>query len=326
MIFRRGRFSGGGDRQTRVRRSGRHRARLATATALLLLAPSAALAGKRPAPVVPIVMPVVVMTPPTPELLALIDAAIAQGRFGSANELITRARPQSDGPALQLRTAEMILAAGDFAGAANAFLALQEETAVTAQALQGVGIARFKQSNLPAAIAALDAALVLDPGLARAWNARAVIADRQRDWPRADAAYARAIALEPGSATAFSNRGYSLLLRGRNADAEIDLARAVALDPGLATARTNLRFARAIQGRYTEAFAGSVRKDLAADLNTVGFAAMARGDNATAETYFNRALALNKQFDRTAWNNLQYLHGQTHPDAAAAAPPAPDRR
>lgn len=323
MILRRGRVSGGNHP-----RSGRLPRRLAAGIALLLLNPAIADArGKEPPAAAPLAVPVVVFTPPTPELLALIDAAIAERRFTSANELISRARPQSDGPELQLRTAEMILASSDLPGAANAFDALRDEPAVAARALQGLGIARLKQSNLPAAVTALDAALALDPGLARAWNARAVIADRQRDWPRADAAYARAIALQPGDASALSNRGYSLLLRGRHAEAEIDLARAVAIDPDLAAARTNLRFARAIQGRYTEAFAGSTRANLADDLNTVGFGAMARGDYATAETYFNRALSHSKQFDRTAWNNLQYLKQRTHPypDPAAALAAAPDR-
>ena len=309
-----------GRRRLRCGTSGRHwRQALVLA---LLAAPGGPVFARKSAEPVVAVIPAIVQVPPSPALLGLIDAAIADGRFESADNLLMRARPQSDGAALQLRTAELALASGDLPGAALAFSALRDDPDVAAQALQGLGIVRLRQANLPAALVALDAALARDAGLARAWTARGVLADRQRDWPGADAAYARAIALAPESAAALTNRGYSLLLRGRHAEAEVDLARATALDPALATARTNLRFARAMQGHYTEAFAGSTRKDLAADLNTVGFAAMARGDNATAETYFNRALAINKHFDRTAWNNLLYLKQQTgtapDPDAAAA--------
>jgi tetratricopeptide (TPR) repeat protein len=58
---------------------------------------------------------------------------------------------------------------------------------------------------------------------------------------------------------------------------------------------------------HQDAFRQSDKKTLAADLNTVGYAAMARGDLSVAEAYFNRALSLNPQFDRAAWANLQYL-------------------
>lgn len=226
-------------------------------------------------------------------------------------------------PAGGLRAAETALAADDLAAAATGFAALLDDPATAAAAQQGLGLVRLRQGDLPGAIAALDAAVAADPGLARAWNARGVAADRQRDFATADAAYARALALTP-TAAVLTNRGYSLLLRNRPAEAEADLARAVALDPTLETARTNLRFARALQGRYREAFAGATRDRLAADLNTVGFAAMARGDFATAESYFNRALTQNSHFDPTAWANLQYLKQKTDPLPDRA--PAPDRK
>lgn len=304
---------------------GAGRSRIAGALKMLLVAvavllpqllPAEAIARRKA--VVPVFAPPVA---PTPALLTAIDAALADNRIDSAREIISRAQSRYVGPELQLRAAELALAAGDPAGAAAGFAELISEPDVAARAQQGVGIARLLQGNLAAATTAIDAALALDPALVRAWNARGVIADRRRDWRLADEAYGRALAIDPQSATALTNRGYSRLLRGNNSDAEMDLARAVAIEPGLKTARTNLRFARAMQGRYAEAFSGSSRKDLAADLNTVGFAAMSRGDYTTAETYFNRALAVNKSFDRTAWNNLLYLKARNgsapDPDAAA---------
>jgi Flp pilus assembly protein TadD len=272
--------------------------------ATLAAALMAAAAVAAPAP---IAAPAAVAAPSAEAILALIDTAIAEGRYPAAGELIARARLAGDTPQLQLRTAEMFLASGDLPGAATQFSELTEAPGVAGAALQGLGLARLRQGNLPAAITALDAAIARDNSLARAWNARGVAADDMRDWPTADTAYARAIALDPRPVAALTNHGYSLMLRGRHAEAEAELVRAAALDPANRTLQTNLRFARAMQGRYKDAFAGSTREGLANDLNTVGFAAMARGDAVTAETYFNRAMQLNPHFDRTAWANLEYL-------------------
>ena len=200
-----------------------------------------------------------------------------------------------------------MLASGDTVQAAALFTRLATDPALAALANQGRGIALVKAGKDDDAGVALDKALALDPKLTRAWLARGVVADRKRDWPSADAAYAHAMALDPGSTAAFVNRGYSRLLQGRYVEAEGDLARAVALDAGLTIAVTDLRLARAMQGKYDAAFAGVKKPDLARDLNMVGFAAMARGDYAVAEAYFNRALKLSDQFDRTAWTNLLYL-------------------
>jgi Flp pilus assembly protein TadD len=251
--------------------------------------------------------------PATDPALAIIDTAIAEGRFEAASDVLQRTLPLRPGPGLQLRVAELALARGALAEAATSFAELVADPAVAALAQQGLGITRLQQGDMVAARKAIDAALAIDAGLVRAWNARAVLADRQRDFAAADAAYAAALALDPRAAMLRANQGYSLLLRGRHADAEIALLAALALDPGLAAATTNLRLVRAMQGRYREAFAGSTRAGLAADLNTVGFAAMARGDHAVAEGYFNRALSLNPRFDPVAFANLAYLKSLTDP-------------
>ena len=273
----------------------------AAALAAALLS-AAAVAAPAPLPA-----PVAAGAPSVDAILTLIDTAIAEGRYTAAGDLIARARVAGDTPQLQLRTAELFLASGDLPGAATQFSDMIDTPGIGAAALQGLGLARLRQGNLPAAITALDAAIARDNSLARAWNARGVAADDMRDWPTADTAYARAIALDPRPVAALTNHGYSLMLRGRHAEAEAELVRASALDPANRTLQTNLRFARAMQGRYQDAFAGSTREGLANDLNTVGFAAMARGDAVTAETYFNRAMQLNPHFDRTAWANLEYL-------------------
>lgn len=285
----------------------RHRLAAAGHVLLLMLAlmPAPALAArpKPPAPTAPIALPPV--PPPTPQALALLDAAIADGRLADARALIAPMWA-SGAPEVSLRSAELALASGSLPEAVEGFRALADGP-LAGPAQQGLGITLLKQGKPAEARAALEKAVAADPALARAWNALAVLADQARDWAAADAAYAHAIAAQPGEAAWLANRGWSQLLRGRHVAAEQDLLAAVKLAPNLKEARTNLALARAMQGRYQEAFAGSDRTTLAADLNTVGFAAMARGDLEVAEAYFNRALSLNPQFDRAAWANLQYL-------------------
>ena len=64
----------------------------------------------------------------------------------------------------------------------------------------------------------------------------------------------------------------------------------------------------------------AIQQQNANDLNTVGFAAMSRGDYGLAETFFTRAMQLNPQFDRTAWDNLVYLKQLAHKPPEAGSP------
>ena len=60
-------------------------------------------------------------------------------------------------------------------------------------------------------------------------------------------------------------------------------------------------------GRYAEAFTSTNRDELARDLNTVGVAAMLRGDHRIAESYFARAIDMSSRYDKVASANLAYL-------------------
>jgi Flp pilus assembly protein TadD len=239
--------------------------------------------------------------------LEFIDKAIAQGRLKSGGELILRARARYAGPELSLREAELMLAGGATDEAARAFQALEGDPVVGARALAGRGIAAIRAGQDAAAETLLAAAVGRDPLLARAWSARGVLADRRRDWAAADQFYTEALKVAPETAQFLNNRGYSRLLQGRHAEAEADLQQAVKLDPTLKEAATNLTLAKAMQGRYAEAFTSANRDELARDLNTVGVAAMLRGDNRIAQSYFSRAIEMNGKFDRTAAANLAYL-------------------
>ena len=239
--------------------------------------------------------------------LEFIDKAIAEGRLKTAGELILRARARHAGPELTLREAELMLAGGGIKEAAASFQQLESDAVVGARALAGRGIAAIRAGQDAAAEPLLAAAVERDPALARAWSARGVLADRRRDWAAADRFYAEALKADPDSAVYLNNRGYSRLLQGRHAEAEADLQRAVKLAPAMKEAQTNLTLAKAMQGRYAEAFASRTRDELARDLNTVGVAAMLRGDSRIAQSYFTRAIEMNGRFDKTAAANLAYL-------------------
>lgn len=256
--------------------------------------------------------PAKVIAPVAASTIVSIEQALAASQLELAASLIERAAGVLPSMQLRLVRAEYALARDDVDSAMTDFTAVVGDASVAARAHLGIGLIELRHGHDPLAITSLDLALAIDPSLVRGWIARGVAADRTRDWPLADIAYARALALDPRSTAALIDRGYSKLLRGQFAEAAADSAMALAIDPKSTTATNNLRLARAMQGDYKTAFAGSTKASLANDLNTVGFAAMSRGDYGLAETFFTRAMRVSPQFDRTAWDNLVYLKQLAH--------------
>lgn len=246
---------------------------------------------------------------PDPAALTLgfIDNAIAEGRLKSAVELIRRADGRINAAELDLRKGELLLASGALPDAEAAFRRIEADPMVGARAKTGRAVATLSAGRTEEADILFAEALIQDSRLTRAWSARGVLADRKGDWKAAEAFYAQGLAIDPASATLLNNRGYSRLLQGRSAEAEGDFQAALTAQPGLEAAATNLRLARGLQGRYAEAFDGATRENLARDLNTVGVAAMLRGDNRLAQSYFSRAIDMNTRHDQTASANLAYL-------------------
>ena len=281
----------------------------------LTFASCATAGGPRLPPPTPTATRVTAPAPTTP-LFDRIDDALTAGRVDEASTLLARASSSDPSPRLALEAAELALATGDLKTAEAGFTALTSDKELSARAYQGLGLARLRKGETILAIASLDSALAVDPNLVRSLIARGVAADESKDWNRAEASYDRALELKPDSAVGLTDRGYSRLSRGRFAEAISDLRRALVIDPQMNAARTDLQLALAASGDYKEAFAGATKITLARDLNTVGFAAMARGDYAVAETYFTRAMEINPEFDHTAWANLIYVKQLAH----AAAP------
>jgi Flp pilus assembly protein TadD len=65
----------------------------------------------------------------------------------------------------------------------------------------------------------------------------------------------------------------------------------------------------AMKGEYDRALAAAPQEDRAALLNNVGYAAMIRGDQASARSMFNQALTAKGQFYSRAAYNLETSAG-----------------
>lgn len=169
----------------------------------------------------------------------------------------------------------------------------------------------------------MRAAVAQDPTLWRAWNGLGYHSDVRGDWRQATESYDRALALNPSSAMVLNNRGFSMLLQGRAQAAAADFDQALRREPGLAPARENLRLALAWDGAYGQALAGVEQGGLARALNNVGFMALLRGDTASAETYFLRAIEVDPAFNKSAARNLAYLQQVRDNDTVASPPRRP---
>lgn len=240
--------------------------------------------------------------------IAQLEAALNARRYVQLKTLIERAKlaRQAD-PRIDLYLAEYWLANGQLEQSLGQFETLGSTPAVQARAMQGAGVAAYLLGRTERAEQALQRAVALDAGLARAWNALGAVADRKGDWTLAEKAYAESLRLDPASPVVLSNRGYSRLLQRRFDEAVADLTAAVRARSNEPQVQNNLRLALALSGRYDEAFAGVSRRDLHRELNNIGYAALVRGDYVSAEAYLNRALEVSDVFYRQAWQNLVYL-------------------
>ena len=113
--------------------------------------------------------------------------------------------------------------------------ALQSEAlAVSTQisALGNRGIARWRLSDLHAAVDDFNAALRLSPEEAMIYNNRGNVLLELRHYDEAAKDFSQAIALIPNYGQAFNNRGNARFLLGDHAGAIADYTKAVALMPG----------------------------------------------------------------------------------------------
>lgn len=206
----------------------------------------------------------------------------------------------------KLGMAEIFLAKGQAAEAEATFRELTAAQDTAAEAHQGLGILLLRQRRTADAVAHLDQAVELSPGLWRAWNALGVAADATGDWTAANTAYSRALALRPDEPDILNNAGVSALMQGDTAAAIRHLAAALRHDSGKRATRANLRVALAAEGRYAEALAGQ-DGSTPEQLNNIGYVAMLRGDLDASRAYLSRAIAASPSFYATAEQNLRAI-------------------
>lgn len=257
---------------------------------------------------------------PAPGTLALAERALAEARYGDARALLDRvlvARP--DDARARLLAAELLLVQGAAPAAAEAFARLAATPEVGPAAFQGRGLALILLGECEPAGESLRRAVAADPSLWRAWNGLAYCHDLRGAWRQAEASYANGLAARPDSPVLYNNRGFSRLLQRRFVAARADLERALHLNPGFQVARENLRLVVAWQGDYAAALAGASDRERVTVLNNIGFVALLRGDYASAEAFFLRALELDPRYNERASRNLATLYEVRTPGPRGAA-------
>lgn len=237
-----------------------------------------------------------------------IHQALEDGEANTAEALLVRLlyiNPKS--VEARLARGEIFLHQRRYSQAADTFSGLISESLMLARSHQGLGLAQLQMGKMELAKKELEEAVSLDGELWRAWNALGYYYDFKREWNESEKSYDRALEVRRDKAIIFNNRGFSKLMQADYESSLQDFERALKRDPRLRVARMNIRLAQAWLGRYVEALAGASRAELPLVLNNVGYIAMIKGEYATAEAYFSRAMELSPSFHEIASNNLRKL-------------------
>ncbi len=125
----------------------------------------------------------------------------------------------------------------------------------TAAANNNQGVIYNKNGEYQKAIASLNKAIELDPGLAVAYSNRGWAYIELGGYDQAVADCTRAIELDPNLALAYSNRGRAFVELGQYEKAVADCNKAIELDPNLALAYSNRGRAYIELGQYEQAIA-----------------------------------------------------------------------
>jgi Flp pilus assembly protein TadD len=252
--------------------------------------------------------------------------ALQTGRATQAKQMyasILTAAPDDPEALAGLAEAEILL--GDDAAALEhsrkAAELAGERTDLKARALQNAGTALLLTGRAAEAEQALETAVGLDPMSWRAWNALGRARDARQAWDEARAAYEKALTLTTDQGPVLNNLGMSRLSAKDYDGAAALFVRALEASPDLAAAETNLRLALALDGRYEEAIAGVAAAGLPDALNNAGYAALLRGDYASARMLFLRAIDASPGFYEPARSNLRFLDSLEK--RQAPAPEAP---
>ena len=241
--------------------------------------------------------------------LTEVGRAISAGRLDQARSMLgTAMAAGAKGEPVDRLLADLAMARGEYAQALAIYRQLLANHPDEALLLERAGIASLRLGQLAEATSLLDRATRQPDAGWRAWNGRAVAADRQGRWDEADAAYARASELDPSRAEISNNQGWSLMLRGRWQEAALAFERAAAIDPKLPRLVNNLELARAaVAAELPVRMSGESDEAYSARLNDAGVVAAAAGQTKRAEAAFAQALEVRSRWYARAADNLAAL-------------------
>lgn len=157
------------------------------------------------------------LRPGDPETLSLLATYLTEA--GRADEALAVLGPATGGapPTIEILTARgMALAArGRPAEALVVFEEARKFDASNPMVLVNIGTVQLMSRDLPRARQSMEAALALDPGLARAYNSLGVIAAQEGRPDEAVARWRRAVELDPRDYQTLFNLGTTLRSQGR---------------------------------------------------------------------------------------------------------------
>ena len=160
------------------------------------------------------------------------------------------------------------------------------------------------ESELPAAMAMLEAVLKEDPKVIDAWFTLGNMAARRGRQEEAIGHFKRALALKPDDEEAVINLSHAYRKMGRDDHALVGYRRFLELDPKNAQVHYEMQAALAVEPK------------MAAARNALGVVALKQGDLSSAETQIRQALAM-KPDVRLAHFNLALL-AEERKDGATA--------
>ncbi len=163
-----------------------------------------------------------------------------------------------------LESASKALAAGDYRAAASFARLASDADPRNAEAHRLLGDAALFGGQPAEAEREFTAAIVLEPGNARAVFGLAALAEQQKKWNTAASLYRRALDLDPKDVAAARGLGRSMGELGDKSAARIAFGRAIEIDPASAAARNDFAvflFRSDETDRAVEEFIEAVRLD-----------------------------------------------------------------
>ena len=246
-------------------------------------------------------------------LISLAEAgrAIAAGRLDQARQILGVALAAGvKGEPVDRLLADLAYAGGDYHQALQIYRSLLAGHPDELLLLERAGISALRLAQTAEATSLLDRATRQPSAGWRAWNARAVAADRQSRWDEADASYARALDIDSSRAEVHNNMGWSLMLRGRWDEALTSFERAAAINSKLPRLASNLELARtALSADLPQRLTGESDDAYAARLNDAGVVAAAAGQDRKAQAAFAQAIEMRSRWYAKAAENLAAIGG-----------------